>query len=292
MAFQTMTASRFKSLTRPEAIKQLSERISNNLAVTGRVLNYCQKRGWNYRLSSSLFPLLTYGPLNLDLQPHFDSTVGTLVVSNVRVSIHPDQFNVLASDNPVVVDKTIAELDFQAWVLSRFSQPTSAYESPMNIHMNCSKGDPKDVAKRFMAGRDRLRRQASACLVLENEDKGMWTVENLYKYIYKECKVPITFDYLHHKCNPGSLSEEEAFHLCASTWDFHGLKPHFHYSQSLPGDKNPRKHADVPTLRPSTYNTDIDLDMEFKGKDDAIDRIEAMDKEFADANLRLQVLEV
>ena len=45
-------------------------------------------------------------------------------------------------------------------------------------------------------------------LVLENEDKGFWSCQNLYKYFYSYMRhvynfnFPLTLDNLHDKCNP------------------------------------------------------------------------------------------
>jgi hypothetical protein len=66
------------------------------------------------------------------------------------------------------------------------------------------------------------------------------------------------------------MSEQDAFILCAATWGCH--TPLFHYCETLPGQNNPRKHADYPTAIPNTYNTCVDLDYEFKMKDKALRR--------------------
>jgi UV DNA damage endonuclease len=85
---------------------------------------------------------------------------------------------------------------------------------------------------------------------------------------HSKTKLPITFDYLHHACNNDGLTEAEAFKACAETWN--GVTPLFHYSESLPLQNNPRKHADFPTLVPNTYDAVVDLDYEFKMKDAAL----------------------
>ena len=257
----------------------IADRALNNIDVTARVAEACHQSGWVYRVSSGIVPLVTlpeatfsFDTITGILGSRFDAAclrVRNIVDAGLRISNHPDQFNVLASDNAAAVDKTIRELDMEARTMTLLGARNS-YESPMNIHINCSKGNIQDIADRFAANLARLGDAARSRLVVENEDKGVWTVENLYKYIYLRTGTPITFDYLHHKCNPGTLCEDQAFELAASTW--HGYRPLFHYSESMPNQRNPRKHADYSTSAFCTYGTNIDVDMEFKMKNRAIER--------------------
>jgi UV DNA damage repair endonuclease len=93
-------------------------------------------------------------------------------------------------------------------------------------------------------------------------------VKQLFDY-FDQPEIPITFDYLHHKCHPGTgnyAQENQAFLLACETWR-NKATPLFHYSESIPGDKNPRKHADYVQAIPDTYDRKIDLDFEFKMKE-------------------------
>jgi UV DNA damage endonuclease len=58
----------------------------------------------------------------------------------------------------------------------------------------------------------------------------MYSVMDLYQYVYTVVGIPIVFDYHHHKFCPGGLSEEGALRLAASTWG--DVKPCTHYSES------------------------------------------------------------
>jgi len=77
--------------------------------------------------------------------------------------------------------------------------------------------------------------------------------------------IPITYDNLHDKCNPDEYLDDAAY-KCARTWG--NVKPLFHYSESMPDHKNPRKHADMPTGSP--FSEEYDWDIELKSKDAAI----------------------
>jgi UV DNA damage endonuclease len=189
-------------------------------------------------------------------------------IPKCRISNHPDQFNVLASENKTAVESTIRELNFQSWLMDSLNIPAN-YNYPINIHLNCSSGNHDDIAKRFWENFDKLDDNTKKRLVLEVEDKGAWNAEKLCEYFGS--KIPITFDYLHHLCNPGSISEEKAYNRCYDTWNGH--LPLFHYSESQPNQNNPRKHADWATSLPNTYQSNADIDFEFKMKDLAILKI-------------------
>lgn len=273
--FQTMTYKRFTELGRTTALPILADRYLNNLKVLQQILLDCAKNNWVYRANTDIFPLLTYAEAALRwedipnvkiLERYFDECAKIVVDNNLRISCHPDQFNVLASSNDAAVERTIVELNHHAWVMDRLGAQTN-YDSPINIHINACKGDVDELTTRFKTNFDRLADNAKKRLVVENEDKGIWNVSNMLKF-HDATKIPITFDFLHHTCNNDGMTEQEAFGLCVLTW--HGHKPLFHYCESQPNQPNRRKHADYPTAVPNTYETDVDLDYEFKMKDMAI----------------------
>lgn len=276
--FQKITRKKFLQLSSINALELIQEKSYNNIKTSYDVAKYCLENNYCYRISSDIFPLISlkefkdnycFDDALTSKSVEYSKKIAALVDAGLRISIHPDQFNVLGSENPQTVENTINTLFDQSRILSLFGGKLS-YDSPINLHMNCSKGNIQDIADRFLKNFDKLPDDVKCRFVLENEDKGVWSVDNLYKYIYKVCNIPITFDYLHHKCNPGSLTEKEAFELAYSTWG--GRKPLFHYSESLPNQNNPRKHADYPVNKFVLYNNAVDVDMEFKHKDLAIQK--------------------
>ena len=275
--FQTMTWARFSKLPREQAVATVSERTLNNLRVTRKIIEQCYFNGWGYRVSSNLFPLLTYVVAELKLKdyPDYTDIMATLAdcayiikEKGVRVSCHPDQFNVLASLGKAQIEKTIKELNHHGWLMDMLGAPRD-YRAPINIHVNNTKGDPADIAARFMANLAKCDESVQSRLVVENEDKGIWTPKLLAEHF----PIPITYDNLHHKCLPDGLSHFQAFKLCYKTWHQKGyFKPLFHYSESHPDKPNPRSHADMPRELPVDYGISmpVDYDIELKSKDDAI----------------------
>jgi UV DNA damage endonuclease len=279
--FQTMTWHRFSQLPREEAVATVSARTLNNIRVTYKILEQCASNGWGYRVSSNLFPLLTYDVAELKLEdyPDYIDIQAALADCNllirdksIRISCHPDQFNVLASLGKAQVEKTIKELNHHGWLMDMLGAHRD-YRCPINIHVNNTKGEPQEIADRFMLNLRECDQSVRSRLVLENEDKGIWTPKLLAKHFM----IPITYDNLHHKCLPDGLTETEAFTLCYKTWHRTGyFKPLFHYSESHPDKPNPRSHADMPTELPRDggYSFAVDYDIELKSKDDAITAIE------------------
>ena len=159
--FQTITWKRFNQLLDQHgeyhALHELGERWLNNVRVTFMCVQHCYENGWGYRISSNLFPVMTHPEFNYGIKnvPQYDDIMEELEAIatynqtwNVRLSTHPDQFNVLASENQNAVDKTINELNFHGWVMDKLGCARD-YSSPMNIHVNCTKGDPADIADRL-----------------------------------------------------------------------------------------------------------------------------------------------
>ena len=275
--FQTMTWHRFSQLPREEAIATVSARSLNNLRVTYKILEQCAQEGWGYRVSSKLFPLLTYDvaelkledyPDYIDIQAAFADCAFLIKEKGIRISCHPDQFNVLASLGKVQVEKTIKELNHHGWLMDMLGAHRD-YRCPINIHINNTKGEPEEIAKRFTDNLAKCHESVRSRLVVENEDKGIWTPKLLAEHF----QIPITYDNLHHKCLPDGLTEYQAFKLCYSTWLRKGyFKPLFHYSESHPDKTNPRSHADAPTCVPSDHgiSLSVDYEIELKDKDYAI----------------------
>jgi len=274
---QTMTYKRFNSLPRAEALSILGERINNNLLTTNETIKFCSENNYAYRVSSDIFPLITYDEANVsledlpnydDIQDSFDLLAQTIADTNVRVSSHPSEFNSLSSLSDKVVEKTITELNFYSSFFDRIGCPAD-HRSPMNLHVHNNNGTREEIAHRFYANFKRLDENCQKRLTIENDDKlNCWSVKELVNIFHPITRIPICFDYLHHKCHPDNLPEQDAVNMCWETWQ---TKPLFHYSESREGN-NPRAHADYAYNKFETYGLEFDVDMELKAKDYAIEK--------------------
>lgn len=282
--FNVMTYAQYKKLGKKEAMKVLADRSLNNIRTIYAILGECADNDWNYRIGSNVFPLMTHPDLNFtvddfynadEIYATFKAAAKRIKSANIRCSMHPDQFVVPASPNPKVVENSIRDLEQHAMIMDMLDLPQS-YEAPINIHMNCyNDGKFDEVVDRLETVLKRMSKSVTSRLVFENEDKPRsWSVWHLYDRLYKRTNIPITFDNLHHKCNHNCTDEQFAFDCAIKTWPS-GVVPLFHFSESLAG-KNPRAHADFPTMLPSiyaNYKGDLHLDFEFKMKEVAINKI-------------------
>jgi UV DNA damage endonuclease len=286
LAFKTMTRTQFLKKNRDESIGELSRRISHNLTVTIETLKHCKEVGIkHYRLSCKLFPLVTDPTLKIqvELLPYWNILEQKLMeigrVSrelNITMSIHPDQFVVLGSNSDDICAKSIAELNFHAWVLDQMKMPQT-HQCPINIHPSLSNFESAEkFVDKFILNFFRCDMGVRNRLVLENEDKGFWTCSNLYDYFHNYMKqaysfyFPLTYDNLHDTANPSILPDgsvvsfKNNFMRFFQTWDF---PPVFHWSEAEVGTK--RNHAKNLTTAPPDMGLDVTWEIEVKGKDKA-----------------------
>jgi UV DNA damage endonuclease len=278
---KTMTFKRFNSLPREEALEILGDRIQNNLMVTNKTIQFCSENNYVYRVSSDIFPLITYDEANVSLddlpnhdaiQDEFDNIEKSISSTNVRVSAHPSEFNSLSSLNEKVVEKTISELNFYSSFFDRIGLPADR-RSPMNFHVHNNNGTREEIANRFYNNFKKLDDNCQARITIENDDKlNCWSVKELVDIFHPITRIPICFDYLHHKCHPNGLTEREAINMCWDTWQ---TRPLFHYSESREGN-NPRAHADYPENTFDNYGLEFDIDLELKAKDLALAKYDSL----------------
>jgi UV DNA damage endonuclease len=84
------------------------------------------------------------------------------------------------------------------------------------------------------------------------------------------------FDYHHHRFCDGSLSEQEALELAISTWP-KGITPATHYSESRSIEQQdtkirPQAHSDYVLDKIETYGNEIDVMVEAKHKELAVQK--------------------
>lgn len=244
------------------------------------IIKWNEKNGFKiYRMSSDMFPWMS--EYELEDLPDFKkisvllSGVGKLALKyGQRLSFHPGPFNVLGSPNPVLVQKTIKELNQHSQIMDLMGLPQSHFY-PINIHCNGVYGDKMATMGRWASNYLNLSKSAQSRLVVENDDKGsMYSVKDLYQGIFMRVHVPITFDFHHHRFQPGGLSEQEAFELAMSTWHHHNVKPLFHYSSCRRTFENAESkaqaHADFVYEKINDYGHAVDIEVEAKAKEVAV----------------------
>ncbi len=278
LSAKTMTRKGFNAVPRAAALQALSARILHNTTVVTATLDGMVENGIkHYRVSSSIFPCVTDATLKIayDDLPDMPAIRANLRTAGdaarahgITLSCHPDQFNVLSSYTLETIERSIKELNHQSRVLDMMGCAQDL-SSPMCLHLNKSpdlkRETVHDYRARFLRSLSRCNAGVRARLVLENEDKGYWTTEQLHRWFgaYRA----LVYDNLHDKCNP-SIDENVAVPLFRQTWG--NNTPVFHWSEGT--DAKPRSHAGRASHVPQIVaaHADCTWEVELKDKDYAI----------------------
>ena len=231
-----------------------------------------------FRMSSQIFPWMSY--YQLDELPDYEAICDYLYMAGdeasckQRLRFLSGHFNVLGSPNPIVVDRTIKELNQHSEIMNIMGLTITPYNK-INIHIGGSYGDKQATLDRWINNYHKLCFSTQERLTVENDDKAsMFSVKELYEGIYKKIGVPIVFDFYHHKFCTGGLTEQEALELALSTWP-KGIVPLTHYSESrrkehLDESIKAQAHSDLIYNKIPTYNNKFDCVVEAKHKELAI----------------------
>lgn len=231
-----------------------------------------------YRMSSDIFPWASeYEYTDL---PDFDAIRNALKeagdeakAGGQRITFHPSPYGVLASLRDDVVTNAIKDLRQHAEVMDLMGLDQSFFY-PINIHVNTTKPTKEEAAERFCHNYSLLPDTVKKRLVVEVDDKrSQYTAVDLHHMVHSKIGIPITFDYLHNKCNPSHLDEKQALALCLSTWPA-GIPAITHYSDSRKDHEDPLckevAHSDWIHNKIPTYGMDFDIELEVKLKEVAL----------------------
>ena len=274
---------RLKTL-QEKGYEYVSELILSNLDALQKILEWNADNGYRvYRLSSEMFPFhshLEYGYKIEELPNSYLilqklSEIGCFAQeTQQRLSYHPGPFNVLASSNPKVIEKTVNELNCHSHILNLMGFPPS-YENKINIHVGGAYGDKQAALARFCANFTLLDSHTQQRLTVENDDRAnLYSVQELYEGVYRNIGIPIVFDYHHYKFNTGGQTEKEALLLALSTWPS-DVTPVCHYSESKTleqgGEKETPAHSQFIVGVFDTYEQTFDIVFEAKQKELAVE---------------------
>ena len=157
--------------------------------------------------------------------------IGEFVTAhNHRLSFHCSHYAVLASPKDWVRRLSRIEIESQSKFFDLLGLSPSHWNK-INIHVGGAYRNRENTIKEWVKEWEKLSDSAKSRLVVENDDKAsLYSVDFLYKNLYKEIGIPITFDSFHHNfCNSGE-TKEEAAKMAASTWK--SAEPCFHFASS------------------------------------------------------------
>ncbi len=184
-----------------------------------------------YRMSSDIAPYVTHPDM-----PQFHRQIRECAArlralgrrareDNLRLSFHPSQFIVLNSPDPVLVQKSIADLAAQTEMLDRMELGP---EAVVVVHAGGSYGDVEQGSRDWIRTYEKLSPAIRGRLVLENDDS-RYSAADVLK-IHRATGVPLIFDHQHFCChNPGRLELRATVEKFLRSWP-QGVRPKVHFS--------------------------------------------------------------
>ena len=156
--------------------------------------------------------------------------------NNVRLSMHPGQFTVLASDRPDVVENSIKEFEYHADIIRWMGYGKSFQDFKCNVHISGRKG-----SEGIKAILPRLSQEARNTITIENEEMS-WGLDSCLEL---EKDVALVLDIHHHWIHSAGeyigINDDRVKRVIDS---WRGVRPAMHYSVSRE-DYIPEHRQDV-----------------------------------------------
>ncbi len=222
--------------TRDVAEQRLYEIAFDNVANLERLIRYVgnlPEQLRMVRIGSNLLPAYTHGDWayfyrDPSLQARLEraySSVGEIARElDVRLSMHPGQFTVLASDNPDVVERSLEEFEYHADIIRWMGYGKNWQDFKCNVHISGRQG-PAGIK----AILPRLSPEARNCITIENEENA-WGLDATLEL---EKDVALVLDIHHHWCNTRGeyiMPDDDRVKRIIDSW--RGVRPAMHYSVS------------------------------------------------------------
>lgn len=252
--------------------ERLISTVGNNLDCLLKILEYNLENGiMFFRMSSDIVPFASHPVCTFDWEAYFRErlqAIGGFIKKNkMRISMHPDQFVLLNSLKPDIIERSIAELDWHCRFLDALELDSSA---KVQIHVGGLYGNRPEAIARFINAYNKLPENIRKRLVIENDDR-LFSLSDCLG-IHEATGIPILFDNFHHACNSNGMSYIEAWKSVKKTWKKSDGIPMSDYSSQESGAKKGKhaEHIDIKDF--SSYlkeisSFDFDVMLEIKDKE-------------------------
>ena len=142
---------------------------------------------------------------------------------DVRLSMHPGQFTVLASDNPEIVERSIEEFEYHTDVIRWMGYGKTFQDFKCNVHISGRQG-PAGI----QAVLPRLSQEARNIITIENDEMS-WGIDASLELV-DTCA--LVLDIHHHWVRTGEyiLPTDDRYLRMIDSW--RGVRPVIHYSYS------------------------------------------------------------
>jgi UV damage endonuclease UvdE len=184
------------------------------------------------RISSDILPMYTHFDFK---HIYTDSTLSNLIETslensgnyarskNIRVSMHPGQWTVLASENPNIVNNSIAEFEYHTYLLRSMGYGRTFQDAKCNVHISGKLG-----YQGMLAAYKRLSPEARNLITIENEE----ITHGLDQCLLIANTIPVVLDVHHHYINTGEYINITDDRVKRAIDSWRGVRPMMHLSQS------------------------------------------------------------
>lgn len=231
----TTTITWLNNQTRDVAVAKLWGILDKNTNAVRKQLDWISKLPPSqrmFRLSSDLLPAYTHddwswfywqGGVVSELEARF-AQIGDLARQHdIRLSFHPGQFCVLASDNPEIVENSIQEFEYHCDLIRYMGYGREFQDFKCNVHIAGKQGP--DGIKRAMT---KLSREARNTLTIENAEF-TWGIDASLELV-DTCA--LVLDIHHHWIMSGEYIEPQDPRVQRLWESWRGVRPVIHYSLS------------------------------------------------------------
>jgi len=140
---------------------------------------------------------------------------------DVRLSFHPGQFTVLASDNPEIVDKSIEEFEYHCDMIRWMGYGQTFQDFKCNVHISGAQG-----AQGIIDVLPRLSDVARNVITIENSET-TWGLDESLK-LADHCA--LVLDIHHHWVKEGEFIQPDDPRVMRVIESWRGMRPVIHYS--------------------------------------------------------------
>jgi len=231
----TTTASWLRRQPREVAEKKLYDLMVANITATQRLVDKVGTFDQNLRmvrLGSDILPMYTHrdyqdfyqsAEIQNELERRFAPIGESGRRNGVRLSFHPGQFTVLASDNPGIVQNSIAEFEYHADMARWMGYGKSFQDFKINVHIAGRRG-PAGIREAYQ----RLSVEARNCITIENEENS-WGLNDC---LTLSDLLPIVLDVHHHWVREGEYLDPCDARVAQVIDSWRSVRPAMHYSVS------------------------------------------------------------
>lgn len=275
-SIHTMTLKRYKELD-SNSHKELDNIIKTNLDIFNKIINYnYQNNIYFYRMTHNLFPLQSIKNIDYDYTKHKNKClkIGKKIKKyNMRIDSHPDHFLVLNSLKNDVLETSIKMIENHKLIFDMLG-----IEGKIILHIGSKEPSKEEAINRFIKNFNNLDKNLQKIILLENDDRIYTATDTLN--LCKKLNIPMVLDYHHFNCNHKKTEKiENLIKDIIKTWENTNLEPKMHFSS--PKNKKEKKTHNfyidynqfikfIKLLKSLNLNTNIDIMLESKGKDESL----------------------